>query len=217
MEEIGLYLRNSTEDQKRQHTEENQIHDLRAWLGTLPVHFEDSDIYVDLAKSGGNPGRKQFNLLLSRLDRYQAVAVWDADRLVRDEEMGLELALTLRRRGLRLYEYRTRKVYDLNNFADLFMHINFMLMSAEEKAKARDRRNSGMLRKMRSRGAPAGVELTHENLSRYYPHRPKKPINWQLYDKAAAAGLSHRGIARLLGVHRDTLAARLKEREGAEE
>ncbi len=213
IDKVGIYVRNSTPDQKKQRTEENQVHDLKEWLKDLPVTYDDDDIYIDTAQSGGSTTRENYNLLISRLDQYEAVATWDGDRLVRDIDLGLELVLKLRAGNKKLYEWRNRKIYDLHNFADLFMHVNFMMMSSEEKVKAGQRREAGMLRYMREHGAPATVTLTPETLAKYWPHRPEVTVNWKRYDELKPIVKSDAAIARLMNIKPRTLYAKIAERK----
>lgn len=78
-EHVAGYLRSSTDKQESQH-QRDDINDWAEKNGFDPV---DIDWYVDLAQSGSDPGREQFQDLIDSMTEYDRVIVWEISRLAR--------------------------------------------------------------------------------------------------------------------------------------
>ncbi|ELZ56241.1 MULTISPECIES: recombinase family protein [Halorubrum] len=79
--EVACYVRSSTEKQ----TVEHQYDDIDEWADQRDLDPAEIDRYVDLAQSGGDPGREQFEELIDamRAGRYDYVVIWEISRLAR--------------------------------------------------------------------------------------------------------------------------------------
>jgi len=79
--EIACYVRSSTEKQ----TVEHQYDDIDEWADQRDIDPAEIDRYVDLAQSGSDPGREQFEELIDamRAGRYDYVVIWEISRLAR--------------------------------------------------------------------------------------------------------------------------------------
>ena len=80
-DQIAAYVRASTDKQETSH----QRDDINEWAkqnGHDPTKIE---WYVDLAESGSDPGRKQFNSLIDDVEagNYERVITWEISRLSR--------------------------------------------------------------------------------------------------------------------------------------
>jgi DNA invertase Pin-like site-specific DNA recombinase len=81
MARYATYLRASTEDQETTHQ-----HDaIEEWLTEHDTDQAEVDRFVDLGRSGADPGRKQFTELVETIGtgEYEYVIVWEISRLAR--------------------------------------------------------------------------------------------------------------------------------------
>ncbi|WP_424356697.1 recombinase family protein [Methanocella sp. MCL-LM] len=160
--------------------------------------------YIDESKSGDSKSRAQYNEMLTHIydDDYDAILCFDDDRLNRDINSGLDLLLKCKEAKKLVIMASTGQVFDYNNDTDMLMGMIKTWVSSNEKAKLRLRVKAGVERARAERGGTWGAE--------------KKTISLKRYDEYKLMGLSDRKIAKLMNVSRNTLAARLKEREQKE-
>jgi DNA invertase Pin-like site-specific DNA recombinase len=81
MAQYATYLRASTDDQETTHQ-----HDaIDEWLSEHDVDQVEVDRFVDLGRSGADPGREQFTELVETIGtgQYEYVIVWEISRLAR--------------------------------------------------------------------------------------------------------------------------------------
>lgn len=194
MEKIFLYSRVSTDLQVEKNTQINQITSIMDFLKGLSVEIVGE--FQDLGISGADKNREQFNLMISRLDEVNAIAVFDLDRLARDLEIGLELMRILMQKRIRIYEARTKSIKDLLNDNDQLLYFIGMWYSAAERKKIHARQK-------------LGIERYKEEKGRW--GRKKKTFNLKKYQDLREMGIPKTTIAKILSIHVQTLYARLKE------
>ena len=80
-ETIAAYTRSSSDKQTEQHHRD----DINDWAEKNGVESDSIDWYVDLAQSGNDPGREQFQQLINDIENgeYDRVIVWEISRLSR--------------------------------------------------------------------------------------------------------------------------------------
>jgi DNA invertase Pin-like site-specific DNA recombinase len=199
IDKIFIYCRNSSIEQAQKQTEVNQEQHIEKWLNEFEIPAIIVEKFIDAGKSGADPGRENYNAMLSRLNEVQGIAVYDIDRLTRDFDIGMDLIMKLRKDNKKLYVSRQRKIYDLHSFSDLFFHVNMVMMADEERKKINQRRVEGMDRYVKEHGK--------------WPNRPQKAINWTKYDELRESKVSKAAIARMMKIDPSTLYRRLKKRE----
>lgn len=79
--EVAGYVRASTDRQESQH----QRDDIEEWAEQNGIDASTITWYVDLAQSGSDPGREQFQELIDDIEdaEYDRVIVWEISRLAR--------------------------------------------------------------------------------------------------------------------------------------
>jgi DNA invertase Pin-like site-specific DNA recombinase len=194
MDRIFIYLRVSTDLQN----EESQIGAINEFLITQNVQVI-GDPFVDHALSGKiGIVRPQFNEMLHQLDDVDGICVFDWDRLTRDEEVGVMLMYSIRRKGKKVYEARTRNVLTFEPMSERILTVIKSMMAEEERHKIHDRQ-------------AAGIQAYINNYGLW--GRKIKKINWKRYDEYMALELPKTNIAKLLGISVKTLYRRLKEKQ----
>jgi len=80
-EKVAAYTRSSSDKQ----TDEHHRDDINEWAEQKGIDPASLDWYVDLAISGTDPGREQFQALIDALDasEYDRVIIWEISRLAR--------------------------------------------------------------------------------------------------------------------------------------
>lgn len=78
---VAAYVRASTDRQESKH----QRDDIEEWADLNGIDPASIDWYVDLAQSGSDPGREQFQELIDAIEsgEYDRVIVWEISRLAR--------------------------------------------------------------------------------------------------------------------------------------
>jgi DNA invertase Pin-like site-specific DNA recombinase len=78
---VAAYVRSSTDKQEHQH----QRDDITDWCERNDIDTSSIEWYVDLAQSGSDPGREQFESLIDDIEEgeFDRVVVWEISRLAR--------------------------------------------------------------------------------------------------------------------------------------
>jgi len=92
MSKIAAYIRVSTEQQKAEGSHENQREQIEQWADR---HDHDVEFYQDIAISGRDDERPEFNELLGCYEDYDAVVVRELSRFGRSPESNVEQILEI--------------------------------------------------------------------------------------------------------------------------
>ena len=160
--------------------------------------YKVSKIYVDNGISAYKT-RPSFNKMMNNLDKYKGVIVTDLTRFGRNT---------------------SDLLYQLDVLKENDTEICFIKQSIDTSSKE-GKLLLGMLsviadfeaQTIRER-LEAGKEWAkvHGTKSGKPMHRPKIKIDWTVYDKYNALGLSIPAVAKLIGVSKATLYSKVKER-----
>lgn len=93
MSEIAAYIRVSTRKQKEEGSHENQREEIAAWADRQG--YESVEFYEDIAISGRDDSRPEFNELLDCYDEYDAVVVRELSRFGRSPEKNVQQILEI--------------------------------------------------------------------------------------------------------------------------
>jgi DNA invertase Pin-like site-specific DNA recombinase len=195
MEKLFLYCRVSTDLQVEKKTQNNQKTAIMDFLKDFDV--EIVHIFEDLGLSGADKNREQFIAMIARLNEVNGIAVFDLDRLSREMQIGLDLMKILIEKKIKIYEARTKTIKDLaRSDIDQLLYFISMWHSADERKKIHDRQALGIERYKSEKGRWG---------------RKRKPFNLKKYLELIEMGLAKTSIAKIMGLHIQTLYARLKE------
>ena len=80
-EQVASYVRSSSDKQSESH----QLDDIDQWATNHEIDPQEIKRYADLAKSGADPGRKQFEQLIEDMaaGEIDRVIIWEISRLAR--------------------------------------------------------------------------------------------------------------------------------------
>lgn len=98
MSEIAAYIRVSTRDQKEKGSHDNQREHILEWAD---IQGHDSvDIYEDIAISGRDDSRPEFNDLMNCYEDYDAIVVRELSRFGRSPEQNVQQIIEITESGV---------------------------------------------------------------------------------------------------------------------
>jgi len=185
---VAIYARVSTRDQNC----ELQLADLEAMAAARG--FEVAGRYVDQGFSGSQERRPELDKLMADASRgkFQTVAVWKFDRFARSLKHLIVSLEEFRALGVDFISYR--EAVDTSTPAGKMLFSVIGAMAEFERELIRERVAAG-LAKAKSKGVRLG--------------RPRAEFDLARARELRHQGRSLRGIAKRLGVNKDTLRAAL--------
>ena len=190
---VAIYARVSTRDQNC----ELQLADLEAMATARG--FEVAGRYVDQGISGAKERRPELDKLMADASRgkFQTVAVWKFDRFARSLKHLIVSLEEFRALGVDFISYR--EAVDTSTPAGKMLFSVIGAMAEFERELIRERVAAG-LANARAKGVRLG--------------RPRAEFDLARARELRHQGLSLRGIAKRLGVNKDTLRAALASEVG---
>lgn len=187
MSELAAYIRVSTRDQKEEGSHENQREQIEEWAGR--EEYDCVDFYQDIAISGRDDSRPEFNELMDSFEEYDAIVVRELSRFGRSPEKNVSQIITITEAGVDFISLK-EDIDTTTANGRLFLRI----LSAFNGWFAEQRREQAIasVERRRENGDPIG--------------RPKK-LNG---DQRAEArnlrekGVSYTAIARVMEAQTDT-------------
>jgi DNA invertase Pin-like site-specific DNA recombinase len=156
-----IYVRVSSPEQAKRGTPESQLKDLPEWCARQG--WEIVDTFVEDGGVSGEAELAQRESLMRMLARVEQggvdqVVLWDLDRLTRDRFLDTrgQILGRLQRAGVRVAEYTTGAVHDLDSPTGQLMATLRAQLAAEENAKRRQRVIAGKARSIAHGRKPAG-------------------------------------------------------------
>ena len=185
---VAIYARVSTRDQNC----ELQLADLEAMATARG--FEVAGRYIDQGISGAQERRPELDKLMADASRgkFQTVAVWKFDRFARSLKHLIVSLEEFRALGVDFISYR--EAVDTSTPAGKMLFSVIGAMAEFERELIRERVAAGLAR-ARAKGVRLG--------------RPRAEFDLARARELRHQGLSLRGIAKQLGVNKDTLRAAL--------
>ena len=185
---VTIYARVSTRDQNC----ELQLADLEAMATARG--FEVAGRYIDQGISGAQERRPALDKLMADASRgkFQTVAVWKFDRFARSLKHLIVSLEEFRALGVDFISYR--EAVDTSTPAGKMLFSVIGAMAEFERELIRERVAAGLAR-ARAKGVRLG--------------RPRAEFDLARARELRHQGLSLRGIAKQLGVNKDTLRAAL--------
>ncbi len=190
---VAIYARVSTRDQNC----ELQLADLEAMATARG--FEVAGRYIDQGISGAQERRPELDKLMADASRgkFQTVAVWKFDRFARSLKHLIVSLEEFRALGVDFISYR--EAVDTSTPAGKMLFSVIGAMAEFERELIRERVAAGLAR-AKSKGVRLG--------------RPRAEFDLARARELRHQGLSLRGIAKQLGVNKDTLRAALADTGG---
>jgi DNA invertase Pin-like site-specific DNA recombinase len=206
---VAAYIRSSTDKQESQH----QRDDINEWAERNGIDPTNIDWYVDLAQSGSDPGREQFQALIDAMTDYERVIVWEISRLARLGSTYQEFFETAADRGtiINITNGWTDTVRP-DGTGKLIADIS-AAVAEEERRKLISRVNSG-IKRARKEGkwlgeVPTGFERNNEGFLRPVINAAPGEDSYLEIRNALEAiedGESYRAAADELNTTRQTLS-----------
>lgn len=97
MTKIAAYIRVSTRQQKKEGSHENQRETISDWAAR--EGYDDIDFYQDIAISGRDDSRPEFNELMDGYEKYDAVVVRELSRFGRSPEKNVQQVIDITESG----------------------------------------------------------------------------------------------------------------------
>jgi DNA invertase Pin-like site-specific DNA recombinase len=199
---IAAYIRVSTEQQRDEGSHENQRERIEQWAER--EGYEDVDYYEDIAISGRDDDRPEFNELMDSFEDYEAVVVRELSRFGRSPEKNVQQIIEIADAGVDFISIKEEIDTTTANgrlVLRMFSAINGWF------AEQRSEQATAAARRRKERGLPVG--------------RPTKLNDSQMEDvhEWREMGHSYAAIAALVGevhgvdISRETIRRYCKEGE----
>jgi len=98
MSKLAAYIRVSTEKQKADGSHENQRDQITEWAGRQD--YDSVDYYEDIAISGRDDSRPEFNELMDSYEGYDAIVVRELSRFGRSPEKNVQQIIEISENGV---------------------------------------------------------------------------------------------------------------------
>lgn len=181
MSQAAAYIRVSTRKQKEEGSHENQRETIQEWVDRHD--YEDVDFYEDIAISGRDDSRPEFNTLMDHYQNYDAIIVRELSRFGRSPESNVQQIIDITESGTDFISLK-EDIDTTTANGRLFLRI----VSAFNGWFAEQRREAALAaaERRRENGEPLG--------------RPKKldeDLREDVYE-LREAGVSYSAIARVM-------------------
>lgn len=206
MKKLFGYVRISTTKQAEKQTEMNQKKAIKDYCSENEL--EIVELFEDIAESGANANRKEFNRMIEQLDSIDGIVVYNIDRLMRDIVIAMDFMKIIMEKNILIHETSTNSIKDLNKDTDQLLYLIGSWASANERKKIKERQK-------------IGIERYIENNKRWGPkiHYGRKDNGDRMtqrefikeYTKLRNNGMSQVKIARVFKMNKETLYKRLHE------
>lgn len=198
---VSIYTRESDDDTNKAPPIEKQIERGKQW--TSENNHELVIIYQDNGYSGGDWKRPDWNQSVNDAKRhlFQAIWVWNQDRLARDMEQFLWYCRNLKEAGVKIWEDTSNDWIDMDTLGGRVKHQSLAQASEIFRLVTSDKVKKAYQRKQQ--------EAQKQGLTRFWG---RKPLNLPLEEIKGlkGQGLSLRAIAERYGVSYLTIRNKLK-------